>query len=208
MIARAACGLGIGLVAGVVGTAAITVSQLTAMRIRGRKPSNSPAKAVEKVFAIRPIDDAAESRLNELAHWGYGTSWGAVRGIMTAFGLRGPWADTIHWGAVQGTAMLLLPALEVAPPVREWGAKEIAFEGLHHVVYVTAVGLTCDALCRRFASPQATERIPWSILVGGAVSEGIRRSAQRARPVMAQVPERAREWSQAAADRLPAVARR
>ena len=212
MIARAACGLGIGLVAGVVGTAAITVSQLIAMRIQGRKPSSSPVKAVSKVFAIQPVEDAAASRLNELTHWGYGTTWGAARGLMTVFGLRGPWADVVHWGLVQGTAMVMLPGLKVAPPVREWGAKEIAIEGFHHVVYVAAVGLTSDALCRRLSSERSASSVPWSLLVGGAISEGLRRSAKR-RPqlpsareverITGRVADRARDWAGEVAERLP-----
>lgn len=196
MLARAACGLGIGLVAGFVGTAAITASQLIEMRLRGRKPSKSPVKAVSKVFEIHPDDERAEDRLNTLAHWGYGTSWGAVRGIMTAFGFRGPWADVVHWGAVQGTALVMLPGLKVAPPVREWGVTEIVIEGVHHAVYATAVGLTSDALCRRLGAEQPATRLPLSLLAGGAVVEGLRRSARRARPpepLLNRVPEPVRQ---------------
>ncbi len=209
MLARAACGLGIGLVAGVVGTAAITVSQLIAMRIQGRTPSRSPAKAVEKVFAIRAVDDPAEARLAQWVHWGYGTSWGSVRGLMTVFGLRGPWADTLHWGAVQGTALVMLPGLKVAPPVRQWGAGEVVLEGVHHAVYVTAVGLTSDALCRRLAAREEPRRIPWSLLLGGAVAESVRRRrARRAAPAIAALPEVARTWSRTVAERLPVGAGR
>lgn len=208
MLGRAACGLGIGLVAGLVGTAAITVSQLIEMRIRGRKPSNSPAKAVSMVFAIHPDDAPAEARLSTLAHWGYGTSWGAARGLMTVFGLRGPWADALHWGAVQGTAFIMLPGLKVAPPVREWGAQEILIEGLHHVVYVTAVGLTADALCRSLAASERPARIPWSLLAGGAVAEGLRRTARRAEPLLSRAPERAERGLRDLAERLPVLAGR
>jgi len=210
MLARAACGLGIGLVAGFVGTAAITVSQLIVMRLQGRQPSKSPVKAVSKVFAFHPDDERAEDRLNTLAHWGYGTSWGAVRGIMTAFGFRGPWADVIHWGAVQGTALVMLPGLKVAPPVREWGAAEIVIEGFHHAVYVTAVGLTSDALCRRLGAEQNETRVPWSLLASGAAVEGLRRAAQRARPsepLLNRVPEpvrhRLRDVTETVTEALP-----
>lgn len=203
MLARAACGLGIGLVAGFVGTAAITLSQTIAMRIQGRKPSKSPVKAVSKVFGFHADDARAEDRLNTLAHWGYGTSWGTVRGLMTVFGLRGPWADVVHWGGIQGTAFVMLPGLKVAPPVREWGASEILLEGLHHAVYVTAVGLTSDALCRSLAASQPPARIPWTMLASGAIAEGLRRTARRPPARTASIPDRVRTTVRDVAERLP-----
>jgi|GEM_PF-408666 len=203
MLARAACGLGIGLVAGLVGTAAITVSQLIEMRIRGRKPSTTPLKAVAKVFAFHPDDAAAETRLSTLVHWGYGTTWGAARGLMTVFGLRGPWADVLHWGAVQGTALVMLPGLKVAPPVREWGAKDILVEGLHHAVYATAVGLTSDALCRSLAAERPPARIPWAMLASGALAEGLRRTSRRPPERLSRLPERVRTGWREVSERLP-----
>ncbi|MNK64920.1 hypothetical protein D3C87_842050 [compost metagenome] len=208
MLARAACGLGIGLVAGLVGTAAITLSQQIAMRFQGRKPSSSPVKAVSKVFGIQPIDMAAEARLNTLVHWGYGTTWGAARGLMTVFGLRGPWADVIHWGAVQGTAMVMLPRLKVAPPVREWGTTDILVEGLHHVVYVTAVGLTSDALCRSLASAQPPSRLPWAMLASGVLAEGLRRTSRRRPERISRLSDRVRTSWHEVSERLPVGAGR
>lgn len=41
------------------------------------------------------------------------------------------------WGSEQ----MMLPALDVAPPATEWGAKEIAVDGWHHAVYIVATGL-------------------------------------------------------------------
>lgn len=194
MIARAACGLGIGLVAGLVGTAAITLSQVIVMRIQGRKPSMSPVKAVSQVFGFRPVDPAAEARLNQLAHWGYGTSWGSVRGLMTVFGLRGPWADALHFGAVQGTAFVMLPGLKVAPPVRDWGGTEIALEAMHHVVYVTAAGLTSDYLCRSLASERESAPSAWPWLAAGLAAQRLlgrptSRAPLRAIPAAQQVRE-------------------
>jgi hypothetical protein len=40
--------------------------------------------------------------------------------------------------------MLMLPALGVAPPVREWGETAIGKEALHHAVYAA----TADAAYR------------------------------------------------------------
>jgi hypothetical protein len=42
----------------------------------------------------------------------------------------------------------MLPALEVAPPLTEWGAKEIAVDALHHLVYAAATGAAYSLLDR------------------------------------------------------------
>lgn len=43
---------------------------------------------------------------------------------------------------------VMLPALDVAPPIIEWGAKEIAVDTLHHAVYAVATGVAYSALDR------------------------------------------------------------
>jgi hypothetical protein len=138
--ARLGCGIGNGLMAGFAGTAAITLSQSVEMAVRNRPPSQAPAKAVEKVLAIRPAGEAAGRRLSRYVHWGYGTTWGIFRGLLDLLGIHGGAAMASHWTAVQGVAMILLPRLKVVPPVKAWGTKEIALETAHHAVYVGVAG--------------------------------------------------------------------
>jgi hypothetical protein len=42
----------------------------------------------------------------------------------------------------------MLPALDVAPPAPEQGAKELAIDAFHHVVYVAATSLAYTAIDR------------------------------------------------------------
>jgi hypothetical protein len=42
----------------------------------------------------------------------------------------------------------MLPALGVAPPLTEWGAKEAAIDALHHLVYAGATGMAYSLLDR------------------------------------------------------------
>lgn len=42
----------------------------------------------------------------------------------------------------------MLPALEVVPPVKEWGAQELGIDAFHHLVYATAVTLAYGFLDR------------------------------------------------------------
>ena len=56
--------------------------------------------------------------------------------------------EGVRLGTVWGSEHVVLPALEVAPPLTEWGAKEIAVDALHHLVYVVATGVAYSLLDR------------------------------------------------------------
>lgn len=135
-----------GLVAGAIGTAAMTISSTIEMKLRSRDPSSAPAHAATKVLRIKPQGEEEKKRFSNFVHWSYGTSWGAVRGVLAALSF-GPVAGTaVHLGAVWGTELVMLPALDVAPPATEWGAKEVAIDGWHHLVYAVATGVAYSLL--------------------------------------------------------------
>ena len=143
-----AAAMGKGLFAGLAGTAVMTVSSTLEMKIRGRPASSAPAKAASKVLGVEPKGEKEETRFSNLVHWGYGTGWGAVRGLIGAAGLEGPVATAVHFGALWGTEQVMLPALEVAPPFWQWGAKEIAIDSFHHLVYASATSIAYTVLDR------------------------------------------------------------
>ncbi len=147
-IGDVASAIGKGLFAGAVGTAAMTLSSTIEQRIRGRQPSTTPVKAVEEALPI-DVDEGKEEEISNLVHWSYGTAWGAPRGILAALGLPPPAATAAHFVAVWGAALLTLPRLKATPPVREWGAKEIAIDGWHHAVYSVAAGAAFSWIDRR-----------------------------------------------------------
>jgi hypothetical protein len=77
-------------------------------------------------------------------HWAYGTGWGAARGALAALGMPVPAATAAHLALVRGTGQVMLPALQVPPPAPQWAGKELAIDGLHHLVYASAVGATYE----------------------------------------------------------------
>ncbi|MGH8932157.1 MAG: hypothetical protein ACRDZO_16440 [Egibacteraceae bacterium] len=145
-IGDVAAAVGKGLFAGLAGTAAMTVSSTLEMKLRDREASSAPADAAGKVLGVQPRDDAGKARFANVAHWGYGTSWGAVRGVLATLGLNGRTATAVHFGAIWGAELAMLPALDVAPPLQEWSAQELAIDAFHHLVYVTAAGLAYKML--------------------------------------------------------------
>ena len=144
---KVASSVGKGLVAGVAGTAAMTVSSSLEARLRGRAPSTAPARATAKVLGIASFEDAvAQARWNDLSHWGYGTGWGVVRGLLDAAGLPPRKATAAHGAAVWGSAQVTLPALDIAPPAIFWGKQEVAIDAFHHAVYAIATGIAYQLL--------------------------------------------------------------
>lgn len=133
--------IGKGIVAGMVGTAAMTVSSTVEMKLRRREASTTPAKVAGKVLGVQPKGEQEKQRFSNMMHWAYGTAWGIPRGLIAAAGLKGIVADIAHFASVWGTALVMLPAAEAAPPAKEWGAKELAIDALHHSVYAAAAGL-------------------------------------------------------------------
>lgn len=144
--ANFASAIGKGLIAGAAGTLAITLSQTIEMKITKRKPSDEPAEAAEKVLDIKPVTEEDKQKFSQEVHWGYGTSWGIPRGVLSLFGLKGLPATAIHFAAIYSTALVMPTQLKVAPPLKEWTPKELVIDAIHHAVYAIAAGLVFDAL--------------------------------------------------------------
>lgn len=160
--------IGRGLVAGLVGTAAITLAAAAEQQIRSRlqggatkEPGPSgvfpvliapwlySADAVGTILGgVTPADDSAKRRLALAAHLSYGTSWGASLGVLELAGIRGPGAMGTLLGAILGAEMLVMPKLGFFPPVSQWGSEAVFSSTYQHALYAIAAGLTFDWLHR------------------------------------------------------------
>jgi len=138
--------IGKGLLAGLAGTAAITLSQMIEMKITKREPSEAPVKVASQVTGAAPADESQKEKLSNEIHYAYGTSWGVVRGLLGLAGLKGLPATLVHFGAIWATELIMLPKYDAAPPVDEQEPKSLAIDALHHAVYAVAAGLAYDAL--------------------------------------------------------------
>ena len=138
--------IGIGLLAGLAGTAAITLSQKIEMKITKREPSDALVKVAQETTCIKPQNAAQKEKVSQEIHWAYGTVWGIARGIIGLTGLKGLPATAVHFATVWGTAMVMLPAFKASPPVTEQKPQAVAIDALHHAVYALAAGAAYDAL--------------------------------------------------------------
>jgi len=87
----------------------------------------------------------------------YGTGWGAVRGVLAPV-LPPVAASAAHFATVWGSSLVMLPKLEVAPPVRQWGAPALVFDAVHHSVYAIATGVAFAVLDRSSKAPARRQR--------------------------------------------------
>ncbi len=147
-IGDTAASVGKGLFAGAAGTVAMTVSSTLEAKLRERGSSSAPADAAGKVLGVQPRDEEGQARFSNIVHWAYGTSWGAVRGLLHAAGVDGGKATAVHFATVWGGAQAMLPALDVAPPPWKSPPNEIAIDAFHHAVYAVATGVAFAALER------------------------------------------------------------
>ena len=124
----------------------MTFAQLQSFALVARLGS---VKAAAKALGIETFDDGvAYARFSNLVHWGYGTGWGIARGVLRSLGVSPRLATPAHFAAIWGGALYSLPKYEVAPPVVEWAAEDVAIDIFHHLVYVTATGLAFELLDR------------------------------------------------------------
>lgn len=148
-IGRLPADVGVGLAAGLAGTLAMTASSTAEMRLRRRGASDAPAQAASKVLGVEPAGERGKTLFSTLVHWGYGTGWGAARGVLGASGLRGAPAAAAHFAMVWGGEQVMLPALGVAPPATRWGVTEVAIDLWHHLVYAAATSAAYEVLDAR-----------------------------------------------------------
>lgn len=148
LVGQIAGAVGKGLAAGLVGTAAMTVSSTVEARLRHREASTAPADAAATVLGVKPVGEREKARFSTLVHWGYGTGWGSVRGLIAALGVPFPEAGVAHFAAVWGGELVMLPRLGVAPPVREWSAAQLSIDAWHHAVYAAATSAAYAVLDR------------------------------------------------------------
>jgi len=82
-------------------------------------------------------------------HWTYGSAWGITRGLMGLSGLKGWPATLAHFSAVWGASMIMMPALELGPPVHKREPGTVIIDGVHHAVYALVSGMVYDWIMER-----------------------------------------------------------
>jgi len=149
-----------GAVAGAVGTAAMDTVRYLRYRRGGGTDSlpewEFPAigsweqapdpglvtKRLFEGFTQREIGDRWAWLISTLAHWGYGSAWGAVYGIM-AGSLRRPraWHGLPFSAVVWASGYVVLPEAGLYKPIWEYDSATLARDLTAHLAYGASIGV-------------------------------------------------------------------
>jgi uncharacterized membrane protein len=142
--------LGTGVLAGIAGTAAMTIAQGAEFVLTDTEPSSLPADVVDKLKR-----KAGQGRLkrkhrraaNQAMHWLYGTSWGIPYGLVAghtkiAPEVSGPIFGLLVWGA----ALAHEPALGLSDVPWKRSLESLGSEAFFHLVYGIGAGAAVRAV--------------------------------------------------------------
>jgi hypothetical protein len=139
--------LGRGMVAGAVGTLAMTASQRLEMMATGRPGSQVPGKVGAHLAPAKDPDSQPDvAQLNTAVHWAHGITMGALRGALDVAGIHGTPASLTHFALVWGGDAALYQTLGIAKAPWKWTLGELTTDMAHKGLYAAATGATYEAL--------------------------------------------------------------
>jgi hypothetical protein len=135
-----------GLLAGLVGSAAMIVAEKVERAVTGRPNSHVPEHGLERL-PVRPArPDRERLRMDWAMRWGQGMALGAVRALLADRGIRGPVGSFVLLSLRLLSDQALENATGVEAPPGTWSDSERAVELLPKAVYAFATGAVADAL--------------------------------------------------------------
>lgn len=143
LLARAA---GTGALAGLVGVAMMTTGEKLEQAITRRDNSYVPGRTLLTILGRTPPDDLQPFVANQAMHWGTGACLGALRGIWSVTGLRGPQAHLAHTVVRLAFDQTFENASGVGAPPAIWPRDEKAVDTVHKAVYSIVTGMVADRL--------------------------------------------------------------
>jgi hypothetical protein len=147
MTMRMSTALVLGMAAGVVGTAAMTLSQTLEMKITSREASAVPGQVGARLLGRSA--EAAPQQLNTPVHWAHGIAMGGVRGLLAQTALTPSAATALHFAAVWGGDVVLYRTLGIAQAPWQWETDDLVTDVLHKGLYCMITGAALEAVRRK-----------------------------------------------------------
>ncbi len=135
----------VGLVAGLIGTVALTAFEQLDIAVTHREPSTVPGQ-VGAALLGRGSDEASVNRLNPVVHWAHGIGLGAVRGLLDLVGLGAVVATVVFYVIVWAGDALLYTVLRITPPPWRWEGAQLVRDLAGKGVYAVATSAAYVAL--------------------------------------------------------------
>ena len=135
---------GLGLAAGLAGTAAMSVSTAIEIRLGAEPASAAAAEAASKLLRVRP----GTRWFGAIVHLGYGSGWGLARAALGSLGLSAPAASAVHLAALWTSEQVALPGLGVSAPVTRQRPSDIAADAWNCLAYAAVTSAVYELLDR------------------------------------------------------------
>jgi hypothetical protein len=137
-----------GVGGGLVGAGTMSLATKVEQRFTGRPDSFMPAHTLGRLLRL-PGPDRDSIPRNWAMHYGTGAMAGALRGVMSAAGLRGPWASSMHAVVRLTIDQTLENATGAGAPPWTWPRDELLIDLAGKITYALATGAVADAVTRR-----------------------------------------------------------
>src|SRR5919107_5457216 len=136
-----------GALAGLAGTAAMTLAAKAEQQVTGRPDSYVPARTLTALLTRRRPPGSERPLLrNHLMHWGTGAVLGALRGVWSASGLRGWRASAWHTAVRLAVDQTLENVTGVGAPPWTWSRQDQVVDVGHKAVYSFTTGAVADRI--------------------------------------------------------------
>jgi hypothetical protein len=156
-----------GALGGLAGAAIMTVGEKLEQRLTGRPSSYVPGRTLAHLLSLRSPTEDRFGR-NMAMHYTAGLLLGAVRGVMSAANLRGPYASLMHAPIRLSTDQVLENLTGVGAPPWTWPRDELVIDLLHKGIYSAATGAIVDALVSPLPTSSVRRAFPGRRLKGFA----------------------------------------
>jgi hypothetical protein len=143
---RLAAAAGRGALAGLVGVAAMTAAEKAEQALTKRPDSYVPARALLTMLGRSPGESDQPLGWNHAMHWGTGALLGALRGVWSVTGIRGPQATATHTVVRLAFDQTVENVTGVGAPPDTWPRSERLVDYTHKAVYAWVTGVVADRM--------------------------------------------------------------
>ena len=136
----------VGAAAGTAGAGVMAIGEKVEQALTHRPSSYVPGRTLLTLLGAHPGDDQRPSGWNHAMHYATGAALGALRGVWSVTGLRGPRASAAHAVVRLCTDQTLENGTGAGAPPHTWPRRELAVDVGHKVVYSLVTGAIADRL--------------------------------------------------------------
>src|SRR5215207_2850883 len=130
--------------AGLVGVAVMTAGEKIEQTLIKRPDSFVPARELLTLLGRHPGDDDRPPVWNLVMHWSTCALLGALRGVWSVTGVRGPLANVWHTATRLAFDQTVENVTGAGAPPSSWPVPEQGIDVLHKAVYSVVTGIVAD----------------------------------------------------------------